>query len=486
MASVPNSYPLVGYSNPPSRPPPPPTNAAPALRRFIREKSDTHRIQSATLKEVTPLAGLKPAQHRIAVEGQKEVLAKADLLLYHKEMLSLNDRPSLAEEKCGWVTADQILAPSSSAAELRSHPPQTSSLANRVASRSNTGFLQSIDEMESFERQYSLHLRGSPARPPPINISGPHRAIRYATAPVLPSQKKENVPPNPVALMRPISPAQNRAAHLPKSRTLTTMQKLTSSFSRSNLNLASTNNSRKSSASSAAPSHHGLSLSTSKSSTSLSTAFPTTAVSDITAEAIRQSMPASALPIFSDHTYIHSVLPSQMWAGRLSALYDRFSTEMVQGTLTDPKIYQKCVAPTPKGFIPPPRPSEKKAKSKDQPAKMASRYDSLDTERLQSSLYLEDDSDKRYIKAFDHLRNLCMTDEARKSLWEFQLQYARTQNNPRLLPVGGSMKDGWISRLATSMGNDRKPETGTSMGTGRRTGFSRFGKSRTDLSGTLR
>lgn len=85
-----------------------------------------------------------------------------------------------------------------------------------------------------------------------------------------------------------------------------------------------------------------------------------------------------------------------------------------------------------------------------------------------------ENEEKRCRRAFIHLEALCLTDEAKKSLWEFQQSYARQVACVRLLPVGGSMKDGWMSRMGRAMsGGTSTTRDGTSLG--RRSGLSAFG-----------
>ncbi|KAH8665942.1 hypothetical protein BGZ60DRAFT_432115 [Tricladium varicosporioides] len=324
--------------------------------------------------------------------------------------------------------------------------------------------------MAPLER-YSLNMASPPALQAKVdgNNNKPSRGIRHATDPLLTSQqKKENIAPT-AGLLRPISPTQTRLHTLPKSRTMSTMQRLTSTLSRSNLNLSHISSGRKSSSSSAALAHIGLS--SSRSANSLVTAAPTTALSDITVQtsttlSVQRRIPIPKSPL--DLLDVYEAMPSTYWSGRLQSLYDRYGTEMIQETIDNPVMFARCVAPTPKGFVPP---SHLKSKPKEGPAKVPIE-DTIDTERLQSSLFLDDQSDERYIKAFSFLRIFCKTDEAAQSLWDFQQKFARKEKKAALLPLGGTM-GGWRGILTKGRKSERESERGTSLGIGRRTGLSR-------------
>jgi len=88
---------------------------------------------------------------------------------------------------------------------------------------------------------------------------------------------------------------------------------------------------------------------------------------------------------------------------------------------------------------------------------------------------IRNDEDKRVLRVFAHLRSLCVTNEARQSLWEFQQLYARINVNEKWLPANGSMEDkppGWVSRMTNVIG--RRSERGDGAGStalGRRTGL---------------
>ncbi|KAI9683084.1 MAG: hypothetical protein M1829_005875 [Trizodia sp. TS-e1964] len=55
--------------------------------------------------------------------------------------------------------------------------------------------------------------------------------------------------------------------------------------------------------------------------------------------------------------------------------------------------------------------------------------------------------EKRIRRVFAHLDSLCLTDEARLSLRDFQEQYARCHHMSAVLPAGGTMKQGVFERI---------------------------------------
>ena len=85
----------------------------------------------------------------------------------------------------------------------------------------------------------------------------------------------------------------------------------------------------------------------------------------------------------------------------------------------------------------------------------------------------DEEKDKRSSRAFLHLKSVCTTSEARRSLWEFQLYFARIECKPHLLPKGGQMEDsrgGWFGRVGKAMvwGNNAGFGPRTSIGIGKR------------------
>lgn len=112
-----------------------------------------------------------------------------------------------------------------------------------------------------------------------------------------------------------------------------------------------------------------------------------------------------------------------------------------------------------------PPPSNSKGRGK---AKSKNVEETEETQKLLRSTTTDkitEDHDRRSNRAFIHLQALCTTNEAKNSLWQFQLLFARMEGKPKLLPTGGKMSDeraGWVSRVGRAMG------ARTAMGLGKR------------------
>jgi hypothetical protein len=346
----------------------------------------------------------------------------------------------------------------------------------------------------------------SPTRiPTPSEGKGRSRTLRYVTAPaVMVRDRKEvrenigyywhflttkkNVPQKQTRLMGPISPSYSQpTTGISKSRTMGVLSTITS-FSRNNLHLNYNSNrnsltTRQSSYSSFATSRSDIGKS--KSTLNLrKTAAPTTAVSEVTIMSHSRSSSLSTVTILAAEVseedrmkQVHEAMPTGYWVGRLSGLYNKYSNDMLEATLQDPELLQKSTAPTPEGYTPPRLMKDKKNKE----GRKSTAIDPFDDDRLASSLMLENDAECRYRRAFTTLQGYCVTSAAKKSLWEFQQAYARKEDNSRFLPAGGHMTDAWYTKLTKGAKGDGKSERGTSLGMGRRTGLSRFGRSRNDL-----
>lgn len=260
--------------------------------------------------------------------------------------------------------------------------------------------------------------------------------LRYASAPELPSQKrqKENIRPQTLRLLGPISPTCNVHPQIPKSRTMGMLSSLTSSFSRSNLNL-STSSSRQTSVSSA------------RSTFSMSSTSP--------------------LPVFITNTrQIHTAQPNSYWSGRFQALNDRFHNELLENALQDSKIMRRYTDQSP-----PPQaihlPTLEKSNGKTTKQERVTNFEEIEDT---CSAFISEDQGKCIRRVFVHLEALCVTSEAKKSLWEWQLAYARQEQSEYLLPSGGKMTDdrtGWVSRMSRAIRGSGSSEASV----GRRTGM---------------
>jgi hypothetical protein len=241
--------------------------------------------------------------------------------------------------------------------------------------------------------------------------------------------------------MRPISPSQTQAPtekNLPKARTLGMLSTFTSAFSRSNSNLVDATNAST------------ISLPR--------TADPTTYVDNVSASAVQ--------PTYTPHgSMVFEAREAIWWAGRFTSLSDRFHTETLNNAMMDPHLLRSL---------------------QDNNKCMSQGARDDDGIRCESSSkgqkQMADDEHNRTMRVFAHLTSICATEEARNSLFDFQQQYARMENNKNWLPVGGTMEDkppGWVARMTNAISR-RSEKSGTPSTTsmGRRTGMSAsvFGK----------
>jgi hypothetical protein len=214
------------------------------------------------------------------------------------------------------------------------------------------------------------------------------------------------------------------------------LSNLSSTFSRSSTNLTNPSNSSAASL--------------------VRTAEPTTFVSNASATAPQPTFTPNA-------QHIHEAQHPVWWAGRFTSLPDRFHGEMLEETLKDPKAFQsfqddsKCAA----------------TKTTHEDPKKTDEQEAYEP-RTKGIQKINNDEDVRVLRVFAHLKSLCVTDDARKSLFDFQQTYARMYANEKWLPAGGTMEDkppGWVSRMTNVIGR-RNEKGGNQTSMGRRTGLS--------------
>jgi hypothetical protein len=197
---------------------------------------------------------------------------------------------------------------------------------------------------------------------------------------------------------------------------------LKSSFSRSTISLSLTS-SRESSASYSRPSSFSPS------------AEPTVYAS------VDTSPP---LPVFTTNVrLIHTAQTHSYWCGRLQALSDKDNSSIFNTCLEDEKLYQQFVKTTPRSS--PSSKSKSRVKSSVEEARLRLL---LRDAKIEDLIHKEEN---RMARVFIHLQALCTTNEAKKSLWQFQLYYARIENNPQFLPSGGKMTNGFLGRMSRSV-----------------------------------
>jgi hypothetical protein len=100
-------------------------------------------------------------------------------------------------------------------------------------------------------------------------------------------------------------------------------------------------------------------------------------------------------------------------------------------------------------------------------------------------MFMKEEEEKRNKKVLLHLKALCVTNEARKSLWEWQLGYARAARNEKYLPAGGRMiggKGGWASKMGRVLSGGMST-SGSISSLGRRSGFGAFDRGKASTLG---
>lgn len=218
--------------------------------------------------------------------------------------------------------------------------------------------------------------------------------------------------------LQPLQPTSASNANIsqrtiPKSRTVGMLSNLRSNFRRSRSSLNIEHKSRKSS----------ISSSISASTNDHNLCNPT----EITT-------PSAGLYTYGYHTIGY-------WAGRFSSTHDSLHNELLEASLGNEDQFQAYVDDI--GNFP------DMAKTK-----VTNTINVLKTSATESNLYREDtppeqlerrrfttaDEDARCKRVFEYLLGCCGDDSAKKSLFAFQLQYARIKGKPELLPEGGRME----------------------------------------------
>lgn len=158
------------------------------------------------------------------------------------------------------------------------------------------------------------------------------------------------------------------------------------------------------------------------------------------------------------------------WCGRFQALCDRFHDENFLVSSDAAQLYATDDSDSSSPSSTPTPSSKEIPVSKLRPSK-AGDDNTYPQGRISRSK--DEEQDKRSSRAFHHLQSLCATNEAKKSLWEFQLRFARIESKPHLLPKGGKMEDGrggWLGRVGKAMawGNSTGLGPHTSVGMSKR------------------
>ncbi|KAE9377281.1 hypothetical protein N431DRAFT_463057 [Stipitochalara longipes BDJ] len=126
---------------------------------------------------------------------------------------------------------------------------------------------------------------------------------------------------------------------------------------------------------------------------------------------------------------IYTTQPDAFWAGRFSVLHDQFHNQMLASAINGPKIRQQFQ-----------RPDSKLQKKEKESTKSSTRDLEHDSPTGDDEEAIRHDEVRRCKRVFYTLQSLCVTDEAKHSLWGFQLRFARLRKMEACLPDGGTME----------------------------------------------
>jgi hypothetical protein len=173
------------------------------------------------------------------------------------------------------------------------------------------------------------------------------------------------------------------------------------------------------------------------------------------------------LPLFTPNVHqIHASNANSYWCGRFQAVCDRLGDEYL---LLNSEVMRQCDTED----------SDSSSSSSTPTNQEHNMSNPFKDKGLQSSsrnkftIHEDQTQDERSSRTFHHLQSLCTNNESRRSLWEFQLQFARIKGKPDLLPKGGKMVDergGWLGRVGRAMvgSNNKGPAPRISLGRSRR------------------
>ncbi|KAJ4009665.1 hypothetical protein NW752_009253 [Fusarium irregulare] len=258
------------------------------------------------------------------------------------------------------------------------------------------------------------------------------------------SIQDENVPPLDHKEAAPPSQGMNKS-RLPKSRTLTVLSDIKSSISRPLSSKSST------------PQRHTLadqsrktSASSSSSLLSAGTSKLRLARSSLTSMSASRCSSTSTMETPSDPRQITKSQPSAYWSGRFMSLHDRFLSEDYDN--------EDAFSPnfSPGGSFQPysMRPDCFAANARPTHLSYSTTTSALTNLAGTKPRKPPNNKDARCLRIFQHLENLCVTREARRSLYAWQQTYARRMNKPNLLPQGGSIENTSLMGRIFSGGNN--------------------------------
>ncbi|RGP59794.1 hypothetical protein FSPOR_11045 [Fusarium sporotrichioides] len=243
----------------------------------------------------------------------------------------------------------------------------------------------------------------------------------------------ENIPPSDhkeVAPAETASPATNKS-RLPKSRTLTVLNEIKTSISRTSMNT------KPSSPRTLADQSRKTSASSTSSLLTSSTSRLRLPGSSLNSASQSSSASTTLTELLANPNHITTSQPSAYWSGRFVSLHDRFLTEEFSnkdGAVSSDSSFDNS--------FPAFAMKTDRVAVNSRPTHLSHSTTTSALTNLSGTKPRNKPStkDARCLRIFQHLESLCITAEARRSLLAWQQTYARRMNKPHLLPQGGSME----------------------------------------------
>lgn len=127
------------------------------------------------------------------------------------------------------------------------------------------------------------------------------------------------------------------------------------------------------------------------------------------------------------------------WTGRFVGLSDRMNNDILEAGAKDQAGFEKYIAAA-------------NSNSSSHDNQKFSRWTSPKSSKT-NSIFTPLDEDTKAKLIFAKLEENCKTEEAKKSFWEFQQQFARKSKNEKLLPYRGRMTspEGFLGKMGSVM-----------------------------------
>ena len=153
---------------------------------------------------------------------------------------------------------------------------------------------------------------------------------------------------------------------------------------------------------------------------------------------------------------IYNAQPHAYWAGRFTSLHDQYHTQMLGDTVNDEKLLTY--------FLNPPKDETKLRQREEHTASSGTTFYVPDSGPPDTAI--RQDEIRRCKRVFYTLQGLCVTAEAKNSLWGFQLRFARDRQMEACLPNGGTMEPEKGFRPWTKLATRKRGNTASSGGLG--------------------